>query len=187
MPGYAGALNYAYHLDAAKLAAKLASHAVEKLGVLHLADTVTSVAVAGDRITALETAANGTIEGDLFIDCSGLRAVLIGDALKVEWEDLSRELLNDRAIPVQLPTDPAAPVASQTVATAHSAGWIWDIALPTRRGIGVVYSSQYCSDDQATGDAPILRLGDRSDRGCRRTDAADHRLPQRASPRFLEG
>jgi hypothetical protein len=116
---------------------------------VHLADTVTSVGVAGEQINALETAANGTVEGDLFIDCSGLRAVLIGEALKVEWEDLSREMLNDRAIAVQLPSDPAAPIASQTVATALSAGWAWDIALPTRRGIGVVYSSQYCGEDQA--------------------------------------
>ena len=149
MPGYAGALNYAYHLDAAKLAATLASHAVDKLGVIHIADTVTLVAVAGERITALETAGSGTIEADLFIDCSGLRAILIGDALGVEWEDLAREMLNDRAIAVQLPTNIAAPVASQTVATAHSTGWIWDIALPTRRGIGCVYSSRYCTDNEA--------------------------------------
>lgn len=153
MPPYAGALNYAYHLDAVKLAALLSSHAVDQLGVRHLATTVTGVRRHGDdRIAAVRTRDHGEIAGDLFIDCSGLRAVLIGDALKADWIDLSGELMNDRALALQLPTAAGSPVASQTVATAHRAGWLWDIALPTRRGIGCVYASRHMTDEEADAE-----------------------------------
>jgi flavin-dependent dehydrogenase len=149
MPPYAGALNYGYHLDATKLAALLARHAVERLGVGHLTATVTGVLRDGDYIVAVDTGEQGEIEGDLFIDCSGFRAVLIGEALGVGWTDLSGELLNDRALAVQLPIPEECGIASETIATAHEAGWLWDIALPTRRGIGCVYSSAHMSDDAA--------------------------------------
>ena len=79
MPGYAGALNYAYHLDAVKLAALLARHGREKLGVRHLRDHVTQVDMAGNGdIAAVRTRENGAIDGDLFIDCTGHAALLIG-------------------------------------------------------------------------------------------------------------
>ena len=153
MPPYAGALNYAYHLDAAKFAGLLSRHATGRLGVRHLTDTVVGVRRDGDGgITAISTRDNGDVEGDLFIDCSGLAAVLIGDAMKADWIDLSSELLNDRALAVQLPVERGSPVASQTVATAHPGGWQWDIALPTRRGIGCVYSSRFMSDDEAEAE-----------------------------------
>lgn len=150
MPPYAGALNYAYHFDAGKFAALLARYAVERLGVNHLTSTVTGIRRDNeDGIAAIETSDHGEIAGDLFIDCSGLRAVLIGDALGAGWNDLSDELLNDRALALQLPTADGSPVASQTVATAHRAGWLWDIALPTRRGIGCVYASRHMTDEEA--------------------------------------
>ena len=150
MPSYAGALNYAYHLDAGKFAALLSRHGVEKLGVRHLRTTVTGVRRDGqDGIAAVETRDHDDIDGDLFIDCSGLRAILIGEALGASWDDLSGELFNDRAMALQLPTAEGSPLASQTVATAHRAGWLWDIALPTRRGIGCVYASRHMTDEEA--------------------------------------
>ena len=153
MPPYAGALNYAYHLDAAEFAGLLSRHAVGRLRVRHLTDTVVGVREDGEGgIASISTRDNGDVEGDLFIDCSGLAAVLIGDAMKVDWLDLSAELLNDRALAVQLPVEQGSSVASQTVATAHSGGWLWDIALPTRRGIGCVYSSCFMSDDEAENE-----------------------------------
>ena len=150
MPDYAGALNYAYHLDAGKLAALLAQHGRETLGVRHLRDHVTRVETAdnGD-ISAVHTRANGALEGDLFIDCTGHAALLIGGQFGVPFIDRSGELFNDRALAVQIPVAPDSPIASQTNATAHAAGWIWDIGLPTRRGVGCVYSSRHASDDQA--------------------------------------
>jgi tryptophan 7-halogenase len=150
MPGYAGALNYAYHLDAGKLAALLMRHATERLGVRHLRDHVTGVeAAANGDIAALETRENGQIEGDLFLDCTGHAALLIGRHFEVPLIDRSPVLFNDRALAAQVPVAPGSAIASQTNATAHSAGWIWDIGLPTRRGVGCVYASDYLSDDEA--------------------------------------
>jgi len=150
MPSYAGALNYAYHLDAAKLAARLARHAVETLGVTHLREEVVGVEADTDgTIGQLRTRSGAAIAGDLFIDCSGHSAILIGGHFGADWIDRSAALANDRALVVQVPVDPDSPVESQTISTAHEAGWIWDIGLPTRRGIGCVYSSRFMADDRA--------------------------------------
>lgn len=150
MPDYAGTLNYAYHLDAGKFAALLAKHGCDRLGVRHARDHVVAVerAVGGD-IAAVQTRENGAIAGDLFIDCTGLAALLIGHTLGVDFIDRSDTLFNDRALAVQVPVAPDGAIASQTNATAHAAGWIWDIGLPTRRGVGCVYSSRHASDDAA--------------------------------------
>jgi hypothetical protein len=155
MPPYAGALNYAYHLDAAKLAARLSQHAVERFEITHLRDEVVGVdAQAGGNIDAVRTRGGERIEGDLFIDCSGHAALLIGGHYGVEWIDRSQILANDRALAVQVPVAEGSPIQSQTVGTAHEAGWIWDIGLPARRGVGCVYSSRFLDD--ASADA-ILR------------------------------
>ncbi|MDB5679317.1 tryptophan halogenase family protein [Sphingomonas bacterium] len=150
MPDYAGVLNYAYHLDAAKLAALLAKHGRERLGVRHIRDHVVSVERADDGdIAAVRTRDTGAVAGDLFVDCSGLAALLIGDVFDIGFIDRSGELFNDRALAVQVQVAAGSAIASQTNATAHAAGWIWDIGLPTRRGVGCVYSSRHASDDQA--------------------------------------
>jgi hypothetical protein len=150
MAPYSGALNYAYHLDAAKLAARLSRHAVGALGVTHLQDTVVAVdsGTNGD-IAAVRTRGGERVEGDLFIDCSGHAALLIGGHYGVEWVDRSAILANDRALAVQVPVAEGSPIQSQTIGTAHEAGWIWDIGLPSRRGIGCVYASRFLDDDQA--------------------------------------
>lgn len=150
MPDYAGALNYAYHLDAAKLAAMLTRHATQRLGVRHVRDHVIEVVMAdnGD-IAGVRTRDNGTIEGDLFLDCTGHAALLIGGSYGVPFVDRSDQLFNDRALAIQVPVEPDSAVASQTIGTAHSSGWIWDIGLPSRRGVGCVYSSAHLSDETA--------------------------------------
>lgn len=152
MPDYAGALNYGYHLDAGKFAALLTRHATGRLGVVHVADEVTGIVPAenGD-IAALELRDHPPVSGDLFIDCSGHAAILIGGHCGAGWIDRSDVSFNDRALAVQVPVPSGAPIASQTVGTAHSAGWLWDIALPSRRGIGCVYASAFMSDDEAQG------------------------------------
>ena len=150
MTAYAGALNYAYHLDAGKLATMLQRHAVERLGVRWIRDHVTGVRASdnGD-IAAVETRGSGAIAGDLFIDCTGHAALLIGGHFGVPSRDRGGELFNDRALAAQVPAAAGSAIASQTTATAHAAGWIWDIGLPTRRGVGCVYSSAHLSDDAA--------------------------------------
>ncbi|MGK6356938.1 tryptophan halogenase family protein [Sphingomonas sp. DT-207] len=149
MPDYTGALNYAYHLDAAKLAALLARQAT-RLGVRHVRDHVVAIDLADDGdIAAVRTRGSGPVEGDMFIDCTGHAALLIGGSYGVPFRDRSDVLFNDRALAAQVPVAPGSPIASQTNATAHAAGWIWDIGLPGRRGIGCVYSSVHASDEEA--------------------------------------
>ena len=102
MPGYAGALNYAYHLDAGKFAALLMRHATGRLGVKHIAARVTDVIKdpangLGGSIAALITDSGETIPADFFIDCSGLAGLLIGEHCGAAWIDRSDVLFNDRA------------------------------------------------------------------------------------------
>jgi tryptophan 7-halogenase len=148
---YRGLANYSYHLDAGKFAPFLAKHCVQKLGVQHvLADVVqVSQRDSGD-IESVLTKQAGEIFGDLFIDCSGFAALLIGKTLGVGFKECGDVLFCDTALAVQVPFDsPDAPMASQTISTAQEAGWTWDICLPTRRGVGYVYSSRHQSEEAA--------------------------------------
>jgi tryptophan halogenase len=150
MPDFSGALNYGYHLDAGKLAAMLMRHGSQRLGVRHVRDTVTGMDMAdsGD-IAAVRTREHGAIAGDLFLDCTGHASLLLGERYGIPFIDRSGELFNDSALAVQVPVAPDSAIASVTNATAHEAGWIWDIGLPTRRGVGCVYSSAHITDDGA--------------------------------------
>jgi len=153
-PDYAGSLNYGYHLDAIKFARLLRKHAVEKLGVTHVIDHVEKIHSApnGD-IASLQGKAHGQINGDLFIDCTGFASLLIGRHYSIPLIGKKDVLFNDRAIAVQVPyADESAPIASATLSTARSAGWIWDIGLPSRRGTGYVFSSKYIDEQQAVDE-----------------------------------
>ncbi|HEV6965927.1 tryptophan halogenase family protein [Roseateles sp.] len=150
-PDFGGVVNYGYHFDAVKLGQLLQRHATARLGVRHVVDHFTAVRSHdnGD-IAALSTRAHGDIEGELFIDCSGLASLLLGQHYGIGLRSERGVLFNDSALAVQVPhAAPEAPLASATVATAHAEGWTWDIGLPTRRGIGLVYSSGHTSDDAA--------------------------------------
>ncbi|MBT8095706.1 MAG: tryptophan 7-halogenase [Woeseia sp.] len=150
-PEYAHVANYAYHLDAGKFAALLQRHCTKKLGVRHVLDHVASIDGDPDGdIRAVRTAANGDIEGDLFVDCTGFAALLLGKHYGVPYLDKQSILFNDSALAVQVPyANNNSPIASQTISTARGAGWIWDIGLTTRRGIGYTYSSAHTTDDDA--------------------------------------
>jgi tryptophan halogenase len=148
---YEAIVNYAYHLDAGKFAPFLQRHCTGELGVRHvLADVQHATFTDDGDIRSIVTAQAGEIEGDLFVDCSGFHALLIGKELGVPFKSCSDILFCDTAMAVQVPySDPAEPIASQTISSAQSAGWIWDIGLPSRRGVGHVYSSRHISDDEA--------------------------------------
>jgi tryptophan halogenase len=150
-PEYAAVANYGYHFDAGKFGVQLREHAVAHLHVRHVADDVDSVVSHDDGdIAALRTRHHGDIEGDLFIDCSGLASVLIGQHFGIALHSQKHLLFNDTALALQVPyATPDAPIACETIATAKPAGWTWDIGLPTRRGIGHVYSSAHMSHDEA--------------------------------------
>jgi tryptophan 7-halogenase len=147
---YGAPLNYAYHFDAFRFAALLTAVAKE-YGVIHLADTIDSVELDEfGAIGGVVTRANGTVRGDLYIDCTGFRAKLIGEALKVPFVSCRDSLFTDRAVTCQVPYGrPDSPIPSYTIATGHEAGWTWDIGLDNRRGVGYVYSSAHSTDDQA--------------------------------------
>lgn len=150
MPDFAGAVNYAYHFDAGKFAALLARHACARLGVVHVAGQVVGTTAADNGDLAAVILRDGRrLAADLFVDCTGQAGMLIGGHCQSAWIDRSDVSFNDRALAVQVPVLPGSPVASQTIGTAHRAGWLWDIALPTRRGIGCVYSSRFMADDDA--------------------------------------
>ena len=136
MPPFAGALNYGYHLDAGKFGALLASHGIKKLGVRHVHGKVTRTERGVDGLFTRLLLDNGSaIEGDFFIDCTGMASKLMGEELGIGWVDRSNVSFNDRALAVQVPVVPDSAIASQTIGTAHRAGWLWDIGLPTRRGV----------------------------------------------------
>jgi glycine/D-amino acid oxidase-like deaminating enzyme len=150
-PEYAAVANYAYHLDAGKFGMFLRDHCVANLGVRHVVDHMTGVRSAenGD-IAAIETRDNGALEGDLFVDCTGFNSWLLGGHFGVPFIQQQHVLFNDSALALQVPyADERAPIASHTISTAQPAGWIWDIGLPTRRGIGHVFSSAHTTPDAA--------------------------------------
>ena len=153
-PQYQGATAYAYHLDAAKFSMILTHNAVQKLGVKHIKDDVLDVSIHVDgSIAAIHTQLNGRIDADIFIDCTGFSALLLGKHLGIEFIDKSDVLFADHALAIQVPyLDKEQAIASHTISTAQSSGWIWDIGLSERRGIGHVYSSSHTSHQQAEQD-----------------------------------
>lgn len=150
-PDYAGFTNYGYHLDAGAFSVFLRDHCTANLGVRHVADRVTGV-VAGERgdIHAVQTSENGKIAGTLFVDCTGFRALLLGQHYGVGLMSRSDILFPDTALAVQVPYGNGDAVQSTTVSTAQPAGWIWDVSLSSRRGVGHVFCSRYMDDTAAT-------------------------------------
>jgi tryptophan halogenase len=141
-------MNYAFHLDASLYAAFLRRYS-EGHGVQRIEGRIAEVqcdAASGD-IFALRLDSGARVEGDLFVDCTGFRALLIGEALKVPYEDWSHWLHCDSALAVQT-ASVRAPVP-YTRSIAHAWGWQWQIPLQHRVGNGVVYSRRHTSDDEA--------------------------------------
>lgn len=150
-PEYEGQLNYAYHLNAGKFSSFIQKNAVEKLGVTHIYADMTEVEMDEQGyVAAIKTEQVGRIEGDLFVDCTGFRSLLLGDAMGVDFQSCNDVLFIDNALAVQCPyPEENSEIASHTISTAQDAGWIWDIGLSTRRGVGHVYSSRHTSKQNA--------------------------------------
>ena len=151
-PEYAFVVNYGYHLDAGKFAELLRRHCTEKLGVRHIKANVSEINTTGNGdIRSVTTDRAGEIPGDLFIDCTGTKSLLLGEHFRIPFQSCQQYLFNDTALAAQVPyTSEDQPIQSCTHSTAQTAGWIWDIGLPTRRGTGHVYSSAHISEDEAT-------------------------------------
>jgi len=141
-------ITYALHFDASLFARYLRKFA-EARGVVRTEGKVQHVSLRPeDGFIEAVTLENGEkIEGDLFIDCSGFRGLLIEQAMKTGYEDWTRWLPCDRALAV--PSECAGPPPSYTLVTAREAGWQWRIPLQHRVGNGHVYCSGFTSDDKA--------------------------------------
>jgi tryptophan halogenase len=141
-------MNYAYHLDASYYARFLRAMS-ERNGCRRIEGKIAEVLTdpGSGFITALRLERGEVIEGDLFIDCTGFRALLIEKTLGVGFEDWSHWLINDSAIAAQ--TTAVRDAVPYTRAIAEKWGWQWRIALQHRVGNGIVYSSRHVSDDEA--------------------------------------
>jgi tryptophan halogenase len=141
-------INYAYHLDAA-LYAKYLRKLAEGRGVRRIEGRIRSVNLDPQSgfIESLTLHSGQVLEGDLFIDCTGFRGLLIEQALHAGFEDWSHWLPCDSAVAVQ--TETVRPAVPYTLAHAHEAGWRWQIPLQHRVGNGLVYCSRYLSDEDA--------------------------------------
>ena len=145
----ASSYGYAYQFDATLFGPYMRNFAMQH-GAMRTEGTITEVTRDGDSgdVKSVMLATGEELAADLFIDCSGFRSLLLGEALGEAWEDWSHWLPCDRA--AAMPTaSPEGEIEPYTRATAMSAGWRWRIPLQHRVGNGYVYSSVFLSDDQA--------------------------------------
>lgn len=141
-------MNYAYHVDAT-LYGRYLRKLAEEAGTKRVEGKIQRVELNGETgdIAALHLDGERRIEGDMFVDCTGFRGLLIDGALHAGFEDWGHWLPNDSAIAVQ--SRHLGPPQPYTQAIAHDAGWQWRIPLQHRMGAGIVYASGYLSRDAA--------------------------------------
>jgi tryptophan halogenase len=140
-------IDYAYHFDASLFARFLRSES-ERRGVTRVEGRIVEVIKdpEGGFVEKVRLTDGREVGGDLFVDCSGMRALLIGDALGIDYEDWNQWLLCDRAMAV--PCASVSPLTPYTRSTARKAGWQWRIPIQHRIGNGYVYSSGLIGDDE---------------------------------------
>ena len=141
-------MRYAYHFDAALYATYLRKYS-EQRGVIRTEGVVTNVSLNGDTgdVESLVLQTGISVSGDLFLDCSGLRGLLIQQKLDTGFDDWGHWLPCNKAVAV--PSERFEQTLAYTRAIAHPIGWQWRIPLQHRNGNGLVYSSEHCSDDEA--------------------------------------
>jgi tryptophan halogenase len=139
---------YAYHFDAGLYAAFLRRWSVAR-GVTRVEGLVQDIAQDGGsgHVTGLTLQSGQRIEGELFIDCTGFRSLLLGGLMKAAWDDWSKWLPCDRALAA--PCDRAGAFSPYTRSTAQEGGWIWRIPLQHRTGNGYVFSSAFMDETRA--------------------------------------
>ncbi|MFZ1743936.1 MAG: tryptophan halogenase family protein [Pontixanthobacter sp.] len=143
-------MNYAYHIDATRYAKFLRAYA-EKRGVVRREGRVSDVNLNGESgfVDSVTMDDGEIIAGDLFVDCSGFRGLLIEQALETGYEEWTKYLPCDRAVALPCKRDDGSPPPPFTKATAHSAGWQWQVPLQHRNGNGHVYCSEFMEADEA--------------------------------------
>ncbi len=141
-------INYAFHLDAGRYASFLRQRA-ESRGVKRVEGKIAEIQQNPDSgfITSLKMESGQEIPGDLFLDCTGMRGLLIEQCLQTGFEEWGHWLPCDSAIALQ--TESTTPAVPYTKSIAHHAGWRWQIPLQHRVGNGLVFSSKHLSKDEA--------------------------------------
>ena len=152
-------MNHAFHLDAA-LYARFLRRFSEGHGVKRVEGRIERVEQDPESgfLTALVLASGERIAGDLFIDCTGFRALLIEQTLQTGFEDWLHWLPTNSALPIQ--TKATGPAVPYTRAIAHEAGWLWKIPLQQRLGNGLVFASDFMSDEDAARSRDALIEGE---------------------------
>jgi tryptophan halogenase len=147
------AMYYAWHFDA-HLVADYLMKVATGWGVEHIIDELEKVELGPDgSVAAIHTKQGRVLRGDLFVDCSGFRSLLINKALGEPFIDMSDHLLCDSAVATAVPNDDATHgVEPYTSSIALDAGWTWKIPMLNRFGSGYVYSSKFATQDQAADD-----------------------------------
>ena len=139
----------AYHMDAAAFGEFLKEKVCIPKGVNYIQDTIQDFELHDDNIHCLKCN-NHTIHGDLFVDCSGFRSLLLEQTMKVPFTSFKDQLPNDRAWTCHLPYDDKdAEIENVTNCTAYNNGWIWNIPLYHRAGSGYVFCTDFISEDDA--------------------------------------
>ncbi len=189
----ASTYTYAYHLDASLYAGMLREYS-EGRGVVRKEGKIGHVSLCNNtgRITTLHLDDGSELHGDLFIDCTGFRSLLLGKCLDVPFDDWSHWLPCDRA--AAIPCELAGELRPYTQSIARSSGWHWRIPLQHRMGNGHVYCSRYISDEAATQDLleqlPGAPLADprilRFQAGCRKKSWHRNCVALGLSSGFLE-
>jgi flavin-dependent dehydrogenase len=137
---------YAFHFDATLLAKYLTKYGTDR-GVKHVLDVVVD---ERGWISHVVTKEHGEIHGDLFVDCTGFRGMLLNKAMGEPFVSYQDTLPNDSAVALRVPADMEEQgIRPCTTATAQDAGWIWTIPLFGRVGTGYVHASDYCTPDEA--------------------------------------
>ena len=144
-------INYAYHLDATLYAAFLRKR-FEAKGVKRIEGKINGISQDAESgyVTALVMKNGQRVEGDLFVDCTGLRGLIIEETLKAGYEDWRHWLPTDSALAVQTPSKEE--ILPYTRSIARSSGWQWRIPLQSRVGNGLVYCSEHQSEDEARAE-----------------------------------
>jgi tryptophan halogenase len=150
---------YAWHFDAHLVADFLRRFATERFGVVHIEDELEHVELDPETgfITKLRTRGQRELPGELFLDCSGFRGLLINKALQEPFIDMNNYLMNDSAVATAVPNDDARDgIDPYTSSIAMPSGWTWKIPMLGRFGTGYVYCSKFLSETDATRELCAL-------------------------------
>ncbi|MGH8182499.1 MAG: tryptophan halogenase family protein [Rhodanobacteraceae bacterium] len=138
---------YGFHFDSVLLGQFLQKKAIEA-GVNHVTAHVTNARLSEDgNIASLQLEGDATLDGDFYVDCTGFASLLTGKALGTPFVPFKENLFNNAAVVINRPNE--GPIMSQTISTALRNGWVWTIPLTNRRGHGYVYSTDFCSSQDA--------------------------------------